>query len=705
MSKLSQLETLRRLGLPTAAFCGLSYADFRAGQWPRELRKMRFPVAVRSSYGEEDGQEKAHAGEFETRLFVGQEELEEAVAMVFASYPSPDDQMVIIQEMVDSDYSGVLFAYREGVWKVEFVEGQGEQLVSGQVAPQSLLLPRFVPADRWWASRLRRWRPFGADRRYQSLVGPLLQLSIVTGQLLAEAETGAPLGLDIEFAVARRQLYVLQARPITTPNEAEELLTSANHKEILPPRPSQMMTAVIQSCSAHLFAYYQRLDPSLPTRNFIEVSAGMPWINLSALLDAMVSWGLPSSLVCESVGAEDVYRVKLRPYRSLRKWTVFVRLLKEQLSVVGRTHRWVRAAQKSLLYEISERRLMWRNNPELAFNNWLTNLQLVYVDLVSHMQALTGAMSGPIKVLARMGRLPRVSGKSESTRYLEAFRAMQAGTLSRSDFLKSYGHRGFYESDIGQKRFSEYSEKDWDQLSFGEGLEVVEESIPAQTERPSLFTWIARPFIRMMLTREWLRHHAMRYFAMLREEIQEQTRSRFGESFDFARYRPEDLTRLLEGSIDLAELEGIAYGPQAGWEPDTFLRNRDDRRLPISHLVNGAGVDEEGTALGIYPGQVRGQIWRVQQADLQAVRKPDFPRTILLTESLDPGWVPYFVQVDGVLSHVGGILSHGSIMLRESRIPAITRVPRTLDLQTGDWVEMDGRTGQIRKLDPAEREI
>ena len=703
MSKLSQLETLRQLGLPTAPFCGLSYAAFRAGQWPPALRKLRFPVAVRSSYSAEDGQAHSHAGAFETCLHVSQEGLPAAVETVFASYPEPADQVVIIQEMVEAQFSGVLFAYREGVWKVEFTEGQGARLVGGQVLPETLLLPHFTQTDRWLGTWLRRWQPFPGQPRYQMLVAPLLHLSVACGRLLAHAPEAAPLGLDIEFAVGRGRLYVLQARPITTPNEAEELLTSANHKEILPPQPSQMMTAVIQSCSAHLFSYYQRLDPALPNRNFIEVSAGMPWINLSALLDTMVSWGLPSSLVCESVGAEDVYRVKARPYQSLRKWPVFGRLLREQLSVVPRTHRWVRNTQKTLLGEIEGRRLMWRNNPELAFNNWLTNLQLVYVDLVSLMQALTGAMSVPVKLLARLGRLPRVSGKSESTRYLEAFRALQTGELHQAEFVRRYGHRGFYESDIGQKRFSEYSPEDWSQLRMAPGEAPGPESPRPRAARRSLFSGVARPFIRMMLTREWLRHHAMRYFALLREEIQEQTRGRFGEDFDFARFRPQDLSRLLEGSISREEIEGIAYGPQAGWEPDTFLRNRDDRRLPIDLLVNGGGrAQPREYGLGIYPGQLRGQIWRVRQADLQAMRKPDFPRTILLTESLDPGWIPYFVQVDGVLSHVGGILSHGSIILRESRIPSITQVPRHLSLETGDWVEMDGRTGVVRKVSAEE---
>ncbi|GAB4403719.1 MAG: hypothetical protein OHK0039_03210 [Bacteroidia bacterium] len=699
MSKLSQLETLRDLGLPTPAFRAIGYAAFQAGQY--SLRGIRFPVAVRSTYAREDAATASMAGRFPTLLRVEEYELPAAIGEVFAAYPDPGGQQVIVQEMAKADYSGVLFAYRTGVWKVEFARGPGDALMSGRIAPEVLLLPRFTRQDLRWGIWLRRWRPFGKRQRaYHSLVPPLLRLSVYAGRLLDHYLPTAPHGLDIEFAIVRGRLYLLQCRPITTGSDAEELLTAANHKEILPPYPSRFMTALIGSCSSYLFSYYKRMDPTLADRNFIEVSAGMPWINLSALLDIMVAWGLPTSLVCESVGAEDPYHVRARPYASLRKWPVFVRLLKEQVSVVSRAKRWVRRTQRTLSGEIEGRRLMWRNNPDLAYNNWLTNMQLVYVELVSLVQALTAAMSVPLKLLARIGRLPRLSSKSESTRYLDAFCELREGSLSRGEFVSRYGHRGFYESDLGQKRFAEYDDDDW--ASLAEVAGPAQAAQPAdRTVRRSVFSWVARPFIGMMMTREWLRHHAMRYFYLLREELHEHLQARFGPDFDFAAYDMGDLARLLEGNLDLDDLRQIDYPQQAGWQPDTFLRNRLDRRLPLSLLVNAQAAREtQPQGLGIYPGRVRGQIWRVAQARLGEVRKPAYPVTILLTESLDPGWIPYFVQVDGVLSYVGGLLSHASIILRESGIPSITRVSRQLGLSEGDWVEIDGRTGEVTRVEP-----
>lgn len=694
MNKLRQLEVIRQWGLPTPAFVGITYDEFLSGRYRHLVRKLTFPVAVRSSFSEEDSISRSFAGHFATKLTVQTHELDAAIQFVFDSYPHPQGQSVIIQQMVDPQISGVLFAYQQSVWKTEYQVGTAG-VVSGTQNPFSLLLPRLGFRDYLWARLLPIWTPFPKQHPHRVLVRRFIRLAAFTRRLLVLFGHKAPHGLDIEYAFVGRKVYLLQARAITTATEAEEVLTSANHKEILPPQPSPMMTSIIASCSQHLFAYYQRLDPNLPERRFIQLSGGMPWINLSALLDTMVAWGLPSSLVTESVGADDPYRIRLRPYQILRKLPVFIRVLKEQSTVIGRTRRWVRAKQRYLLSVQDNRRLMWRNAPELAFNNWLTDMQVIYTELVNLMQALTGAMSGPIKFLARTGLLDQSVSQSESADYLQAFLALQHGQIERQQFLKQFGHRGFYESDIGQKRFVEYEEADWQALSISQPNAIPLHAGPNLTTGRSWSSFIARPFIRMLHTREWLRHHAMRYFMMLRSEIQEQTEIRLGKDVDFSAFLPEDLQKALAGDLSSQTLKQIRYRPPVGWDLDTFLQNGHDRRMPLSALSYMQQEDEPTLGLGIYPGTIQGQIWRVNQATLDTLTKPPFAQTILLTESLDPGWIPYFIQVQGVLSYVGGILSHASIILRESRIPAITRVPRTLQFQTGDWVEMDGRTGKI----------
>ncbi|MEO0468491.1 MAG: PEP/pyruvate-binding domain-containing protein [Bacteroidota bacterium] len=693
MSKLSQLEDIHRLGLPGADFIGISWQDVQSDRWQERIQSLQPPFAVRSTFADEDSLEKSYAGHFDTRLNVQRDALLEALHAVFASYPNPDSQYVIVQEMIAPAFSGVLFAYRKGVWKMEWVEGLGENLVSGKVQPDVLLLPHFQSADLRWRGILNPWQVWPQSAQGKPAVGALMNLSVGTQKLLDFYGEKAPHGLDIEFSIdAQGKLFILQSRPITTPEEQEEVLTSANHKEILPPKPSRLMTSLIASCSQKLFAYYQRMDPQLDSRDFIVQSAAMPWINLSALLDVMIEWGLPTALVCKSVGAEDFYRVGLRPYRILRKLPVFFRVLNDQRGLPKRTKRWIEDWGKKLDHQAGLRKDIWQRQPEAAFAQWFQDLQQTYVGLVSLMQALTGAMSGPSGLLNKLGLLQKAGTKSQSTEYLEAYQNLSAGELSLEDFLRDFGHRGFYESDLGQKRFSEWESAEWENV-----IGSIDPQAKKQPKANALIAFLIGPVTRLIHTREWLRHESMRFFTQLRLELLREMRNIYGEAFDPFAYPQEVLSALLSGDKSIQYLRALSLEPQSGWDIDTFIHNQQDRRLPLSVLSNiDLSTDREPIGLGIYPGIIEGQIWQVEAAD-QGQTVP-FEQAILLTESLDPGWIPYFVKSVGVLSYVGGILSHASIILRESQIPAITQLPRNLDLKHGDWVRMDGKSGKVEKL-------
>lgn len=72
---------------------------------------------------------------------------------------------------------------------------------------------------------------------------------------------------------------------------------------------------------------------------------------------------------------------------------------------------------------------------------------------------------------------------------------------------------------------------------------------------------------------------------------------------------------------------------------------------------------------------------------------------ILVARFTDPGWTPIFPLAAAVVTEIGGMLSHGAVVAREYGIPAVVNVPNaTTALQTGDLIEVDGSTGQIRTL-------
>jgi len=687
MSKRQQLTQMKQLGLPVPAFRTVHYEEWQSGRWDSEGLKP--PLIVRSSYTGEDGAEASMAGQFKSVLPVQPEGLGEALEEVFQSYPVPKDSEAIVQELIEPDYSGVLFAFREGCWKVELAEGQGEALMSGQADAKSLLLPHFSKADARMYVVWRFWKAWSQAPR--PLSHALVRLSAYTSALLREMK--APHGLDIEFCIRGDQLWLLQARPITTAEETEEVLTSANHKEILPPKPSVLMTAMISKAGYELYGYYRSLDKSLPERAFIKSAAGMPWINLSALLDTMVHWGLPTQLVCRSVGAEDFYQVGARPWRMLVKLPVFFKVLGQQLGAKRRIEHWQAKAKAEIEAGIKQRSSVWAKYPDEAFSDWRNDFQRLYVELVTNMQILTGAMSGPVSLLDKLGLLPKLSAalsqKSVSTDYLHAFRGWQAGKISRAEFLERFGHRGFYESDIGQPRFYEYSEEDWQQLK-----PTRSETVPASYNRKS--GWLGTlfsPIVQLIHSREWIRNETMKLFWLLRQELLEQLPISPWE------LTPDRIQAYLQGELRAAEVPAFSKPEQSGWDMDTFLANRMGRRLPLSYLANVQQQQTQSkTGIGIYPGKVKGQVWRVKSASFPELTPPEQRPCILVADALDPGWVPFFSKVDGVVAYVGGVLSHASIMLRESKMPAITQLPAQIELKTGDWIEMDGQTGKVEKL-------
>ena len=71
-----------------------------------------------------------------------------------------------------------------------------------------------------------------------------------------------------------------------------------------------------------------------------------------------------------------------------------------------------------------------------------------------------------------------------------------------------------------------------------------------------------------------------------------------------------------------------------------------------------------------------------------------------MTQRTDPGWIPVFPALGGLIVERGGLLSHSAVVAREMGIPTIVGVGgNPLErLSTGDRVRMDGARGTIEVL-------
>jgi pyruvate,water dikinase len=151
---------------------------------------------------------------------------------------------------------------------------------------------------------------------------------------------------------------------------------------------------------------------------------------------------------------------------------------------------------------------------------------------------------------------------------------------------------------------------------------------------------------------------------------------------EFARYHE------MPAPPDRFETRGLVHG--GAWAASAA--SPEGTALP-------AGLsDDERRGTGCYPGVVRGPV-RVVRDPRNAVLEPG---EILVAERTDPGWVMLFPAAKALLVERGSLLSHSAIVARELGLPAVVSVPGlTSWLTTGDEVEMDGRTGVIRRLQRA----
>jgi pyruvate,water dikinase len=114
---------------------------------------------------------------------------------------------------------------------------------------------------------------------------------------------------------------------------------------------------------------------------------------------------------------------------------------------------------------------------------------------------------------------------------------------------------------------------------------------------------------------------------------------------------------------------------------------------------SGAALDDDGMLRGTpcYPGTVEGQVVLLRDPGAGARLDGD----ILVTPRTDPGWVPLFPSISGLLVERGSPLSHSAVVAREMGIPTVVGLRGlTTLIQDGQRVRMDGAAGTVKPLPP-----
>ncbi|MCX6786033.1 MAG: hypothetical protein NTZ18_04250 [Candidatus Komeilibacteria bacterium] len=211
----------------------------------RGSRKTKW-VAVRSSATAEDSSVASWAGELDTFLFIDEKKLVETVKKCWASlftpraifyrfekklHKTPVSVAVVVQQMVDSEISGVAFSVHpvsrdKNQLIIEAGYGLGEAIVSGTITPDSYVVHKkegtILDINISKQEKQIILKPGGgsilkpvakAIQEKQKLTGKqIMELAEIVKKI--EKHYGCP--QDIEWAVYKNKFYILQSRPITT---------------------------------------------------------------------------------------------------------------------------------------------------------------------------------------------------------------------------------------------------------------------------------------------------------------------------------------------------------------------------------------------------------------------------------------------------------------------------------------------------------
>lgn len=72
----------------------------------------------------------------------------------------------------------------------------------------------------------------------------------------------------------------------------------------------------------------------------------------------------------------------------------------------------------------------------------------------------------------------------------------------------------------------------------------------------------------------------------------------------------------------------------------------------------------------------------------------------MVTFSTDIGWSPYFSIISGLITEIGGLISHGAVIAREYGLPCLVNATNATNiLRTGDLIMIDTEAGEVIKLE------
>ncbi|GGJ03176.1 phosphoenolpyruvate synthase [Paenibacillus hunanensis] len=318
--------------------------------------------------------------------------------------------------------------------------------------------------------------------------------------------------------------------------------------------------------------------------------------------------------------------------------------------------------------------------------------------------------------------------RTEDDEFLEQLRDVEGGSIVREAmdaYLQRYGMRCPGEIDLTRMRWSEHpaaliplllssiksnaSDAGKQRFHLGEQRAAAKEAelserivqLPEGEQKLRAFQHYVRMLRELSGYREYPKYGMIRrYFiykqAIMREaehlvqtgvirhkeDVYELTLEELNE---FVRTRQADLELIEQRRRDDEQYSRLAPPRVITSEGETISGQYRQDSLPEGALP-GTPV-----SAGVVEGRAR-VLHSMQEATLEE-------GDILVTPFTDPGWTPVFVTIKGLITEVGGVMTHGAVIAREYGLPAIVGVDQaTTRIRDGQRIRLHGGAGYVELL-------
>jgi len=727
-NKVIRLSALQHLGLPVPdGFVLLpelverldqgklpaESAQAAAAEWKRLNLSS---CAVRSSGSQEDGAEQSYAGVFESVLEVEQENFPSALHTVWASlradrvraYSGQEAERgsILVQEMVNAEYAGVLFTEHPenaAASVIEFVAGLGEDLVSGRATPKTHLFGRITG------------QCLDAEKADLPLdFAPLLELGRI-----AEEGFGKP--QDIEWAYADGKFYLLQSRDITTllRDHAERGAWEADRRRLWERlvRAEGETEPLVQDSIAELLPE--------PTPMSFSLMSDL-WEADGAVEQASLEMGIPYEVFPESQPMllhafgrvfTDEFEQKQRMRKGISALSSF--------QLTRKVEQYEEDFREEFLVDFRRRvdRRAWLDFRQASvadlvtvFSEWRREFTQENYTQAEKINLLAEFCMRSARAAVEKHGLDaaQLFGDTEETVVARAYRKLHdADSVDQAvaEFVRLFGHRSPHDFEISEARFGEdlervqaMAERAARMATRVEGQEARKNGSKVPLDlKPTVRVWVERAR-RMQVLKEEAKHELLLQFAQLRRVLLElDARAKLNGKIFYLHANEIGALVTHEGRALMRERAGVRRRvhrralrvdlPTTRWSANEL--ERFDPKAD-SHTVVVNGDAWQGTRIAGLGGRC-GRARVLTSAD----QIDQFERgEILVARFTDPSFAAVFPLAGGIVTEVGGWLSHAAIQAREFDITGIVGATGVVSgIRSGDLIQLNEDGGVCRVVE------